>query len=290
MRQGILPEDDIAAMKISVIVTLYKNLPALSVVLEALGNQTDRDFDVIVAEDDDARESKDYLSGIKGLPIRHISQPDCGRNKLVIQNKAIAAAAGEYLIFLDGDTVPFRHYVEYTRKISRRGRVLSGRRVNLNPMDTARILSGELTTQRLESHYWWHVVKNFRDREARVEQGIQLDPSGWFYRRIMARRNSHADILGCNFSCYREDIIAINGFDEGYGDSIIGQEDTDLSWRFRAAGFELLSAKYIANCFHLYHSVNTKRNPEQDTIDMRRMKENRELGRYVCEKGISQYL
>ena len=41
-------------MKLSVIIAFYKNLPFLDLVLSGLKNQTYDDFEVIVAEDDDA--------------------------------------------------------------------------------------------------------------------------------------------------------------------------------------------------------------------------------------------
>ena len=45
-------------------------------------------------------------------------------------------------------------------------------------------------------------------------------------------------------------MIDINGFDEELGNSAYAS-DTDLEWRFRGVGYKIISAKYIANQFHL---------------------------------------
>ena len=39
--------------------------------------------------------------------------------------------------------------------------------------------------------------------------------------------------MGCNFSCYKQAMIDINGFDEELGNSAYAS-DTDLEWRFKS--------------------------------------------------------
>lgn len=49
-------------------------------------------------------------------------------------------------------------------------------------------------------------------------------------------------------------IYAINGFDEEYTLPAVG-EDTDLFWRFQAAGFQVKSVRNLAQCsINLYHT------------------------------------
>ncbi len=68
----------------------------------------------------------------------------------------------------------------------------------------------------------------------------------------MASRKRNTSLIGCNFSCFKDDMMAINGFDESYGESSL-PDDMDIDWRFRAYGLELYSCKNVANTFHLYH-------------------------------------
>lgn len=276
-------------MKASIIVTTYKDLASLETVLDALKRQTYKEFEVVVAEDDDAKEVSDFLDGYRGLCIKHVSHSDTGRNKVVIQNKAIAKSSGDYLFFIDGDIVPFKHFVEYSLKIAKPRQVLSGRRVNLSKQLTALIKNKTLDPCWIEDHYTSFFMKHIACKYTRAKQGLQLNPDHFVYKKLISRRKRNSEILGCNFSCFKSDIESINGFDEGYGDSIIGQEDTDLTWRFRGVGCLLKSSKNIANCFHLWHKENTNRNKVQDMIDIELMKQKQRDRIFVSENGLDKY-
>ena len=273
-------------MKISIIIPLYKDLVSLKLVLEALERQTYKKFEIIIAEDNDDPETVIFLQNYTHLNIVHISQPDTGRNKVIIQNKAIKKASGEYLFFIDGDIVPFKHFIEYSLQIAKPKRVLTGRRVNLDENTTKLIKDGKLNIQDIENNYFTFLWKNRHNKELRGEQGIELNPNGFLYKYIISKRKRNIEILGCNFSCFKEDIVAINGFDEGYGQSIIGQEDSDLTWRFQGLNFQLYSTKNISNCFHLWHKENLNRNRIQDKIDLKIMKQKQEQKVYSCKNGL----
>lgn len=277
-------------MRVSVIVTIYKDLVSLGIVLEALRRQTYKNFEIIVAEDDDAKETIEFLKDFKDLKILHLSQADTGRNKVVIQNKAISQAQGEYLIFIDGDIVPFKHFIEYTLKISKPKRILAGRRVNLNEEMSAQIKQKKLNIEDIENKYFKYLMQNKNDRNARVEQGIQLNPEGFIYKHFLSKRVRNTEILGCNFSFYKEDIIAINGFDESYGYAVLG-DDTDLTWRFIACGIELYSSKNIANVFHLYHPVSSPQDKHDTSDSIKRFEYRKSNNLYIVEDeyGLSKY-
>ena len=270
---------------VSIIIPLYKDLVSLKLVLEALERQSYKDFEIIIAEDDDSPETISFLKNYTHLNIVHISQPDTGRNKVFIQNKAILKASGEYLFFIDGDIVPFKHFIEYSLQIAKPKRVLAGRRVNLDEDTTALIKEGKLDIQDIENNYLSFLWKNRNNREVRVEQGIQLHPNSLVYK-LISKRNRNAEILGCNFSCFKEDMLAINGFDEGYHPMVIFKDDTDLTWRFRGLKIELYSSKNIANCFHLWHPENSKRDIEQDKIGLELMKKKQSQKLYFCKNGL----
>lgn len=275
-------------MKVSVIITLYKDLISLGVVLDALRRQTYKEFEVIIAEDDDAQESIEFLKNYKDLNIVHLSQPDTGRNKVIIQNQAICKAQGEYLFFIDGDIVPFKHFIEYSLKIAEHKQILTGRRVNLNEEITFKIKNNEMKIEEIENNYFRYLLKNRKDRNARAEQGIQLNPDGFIYRYFLSKRKRNTEILGCNFSCYKEDIVSINGFDEEYHPLATLADDTDLTWRFKGKGCTLRSSKNIANCFHLWHKVGLVPifDPEED-IEL--FKSNQKNRQYACKQGMDKY-
>lgn len=257
-------------------------------ILIALTNQTYTNFEVIIAEDDEAESTKSFIQNFHGLEIKHVFHPDQGNQKTKIQNKAINISTGEYLIFIDGDTIPYRHFIEYQVAIAERKSICCGRRVNLPAKISHRLREGKLTITTLERYYWWFVIRDFLwNRTTRYEQGIQLDPSGIIYRYFMKNRERNSDVLGCNFSCYKDDMIAINGFDESYPKARLG-DDIDLTWRFKMAGYSLKSSKNLANVFHLYHKKlisNYSKNSEKEL-----MNERKEKRIFICENGLNQYV
>lgn len=273
-------------MTVSVLIPVYRNLPALALVLEAMRAQTRMPDEIVIAEDAQEESTAAFLADYADLPITHIRHEDLGNRKTVILNKAVCKATSDYLIFIDGDVIPYTHFVEYHTALAAPKRVLSGRRVNLDEAHTRRLLDGSLKAGTLERFYLLFALCFMFDRSFRYEQGFQLSPKGVVYRLFMKGRRRNVDIIGCNFSCYKADFKAINGFDESYLHSRLG-DDTDLTWRFRAAGYTIGSVKNLANLFHLHHR-KLARHPEADA-EVVRLRAKRQSGEYYCEKGVSQY-
>ncbi len=272
-------------MKVSVIVTTYKDLTTLAITLDALRRQDYKDFEVVIAEDDNSSDTTAFLKNYTDLDIVHVSHPDTGRTKTTIQNKAVLASSGEYLIFIDGDVIPYRKYISSQVAIAKKKQVLAGRRVNLNEKISKKIRNRELDPLLIEKYFWIYALMFMFDKETRFEQGFYIAPNALFYKLFLKKRKRNISILGCNWSCFKEDFIAINGFDEAYINSSIG-EDTDLDWRFKAAGYTVKSSKNIANMFHLYHKKSDALGGSSGRLQMEK---NMRQGKYVCEKGIMQY-
>lgn len=273
-------------MLVSLIVTLYKDIEALGIILDSLQLQTYKDFEVIVAEDCEEEETKEFLRSYTGLTIKHVYHEDVGRTKTTIQNKAVCQSSGEYLIFIDGDIVPYSTFVEYQVKVARPKQVMSGRRVNLDASFSAKIRNREMNISQIENNYFWYALKFMFNKEIRFEQGFSADPDGFVYKNILQKRVRNANIIGCNWSCFKEDFVAINGFDESYGLSCLG-DDTDLDWRFKASGCTLVSSKNIANVFHLHHP--DERKFYDATQEVKWFKERQKANTFYCEHGMDQY-
>ena len=269
---------------VSVIVPTYKDIVALNLILKALETQTYKNFEVIIAQDDDSLDVKEYLEKNKlDLKIKRFSHEDDGNRKGIIINKALPSVFGEYLIFIDGDVIPFSTFVESHVCLSEKKTVLCGRRVNLGDKVSKDLRDGVKTPYELEKNY----VKYFKyikdDNVRHYEQGIRLNPSSILYK-IVNKLNRNAHVLGSNFSCFREDMFFINGFDE----SVIGcsKDDVDLEWRFLDSGCKMKSCKYSANLFHLNHSRNDR--VEEAKLAKVMMDENRKNGLFVCKNGIKK--
>jgi GT2 family glycosyltransferase len=59
-------------------------------------------------------------------------------------------------------------------------------------------------------------------------------------------------LKGCNMSFNKEDLIAVNGFDERYCGPSTG-EDTDIGFRLQLNGVRVKNLKNIAILYHRYH-------------------------------------
>jgi len=271
-------------VKVSVVITTYKDLVALGLALDALKLQDYDDFEVVIAEDSEERSTVEFLKNYSELNIKHVSHKDIGRTKTVIQNKAVVASSGEYLIFLDGDVIPYSKFVSSQVKIAKRGQVLAGRRVNLDEKISQIIRDKRITAIDIEKNYWLYALKFMLDKNSRFEQGFFVSPNSFIYKNFLSKRERSSSILGCNFSCFKDDLLAINGFDISYEPFTFG-DDMDLSWRLKASGCKLISSKNIANVLHLYHPVSRGKVLENVRERYNRNKEN---NIYITTNGINK--
>ncbi|WP_321778868.1 glycosyltransferase [Sulfurimonas sp.] len=272
-------------MKVSIVIAVYKDIESLDLIIRALKKQTYKNFEVIVAEDNNSIEMKNYVASIAGLDVKHTFQEDNGVRKSRSQNNGILKASGEYLIFLDGDIIPYSTFVQGHVSLAQKDRVLAGRRVNLNAELTKKFRDKSLSSYTLEKFYFLLGFTLMFDRNARFEQGVHVDADSFIYKGIMSKRKRNTSLIGCNFSCYKEAMIAINGFDESYGESSL-PDDVDLDWRFQAYGLKLVSCKNIANTFHLYHK---KQNNPTSLEQRERFNKNKKNKKYVCNQGLDKH-
>jgi len=261
---------------------VYKDIRALELVLDSLKNQTYKNFEVIVVEDGSFSEMKEFIENYDGLDIKHTTQEDLGVRKARSQNNGLIASTGEYLIFIDGDCLLYSTFIAGHVALAQSGFVLSGRRLNLNIELTKELRDGGLSAFDIENNLFTKHINLAFDKSTRFEQGIYISPDGFIYNSFIKNRERNTSILGCNFSCYKADMLAINGFDESYGESAVS-DDMDLDWRFRAYGLKLKSCKNIANMFHLFHKAHD-RGDASAQVALMRQREKESLFR--CVDGV----
>jgi GT2 family glycosyltransferase len=216
----------------------------------------------------------------KNLDITHLFQEDIGWRKNIALNKAVMAAKYEYLIFIDGDCVPFDNFIENHVKQAEKKIVLAGKRVELGENITKEIRSKKLTVSKLTNNYWFFLPKLIKDKTRHLEDMLHVSYKSFLVPIIRKEVNY---IIGCNWSAFKEDILTINGFDETYTLPSVG-EDVDLGWRFRGLGIELKSCRHNANLVHLYHKKRF--DSSQGIINNAILKKNFDANRFFCENGI----
>lgn len=275
-------------MKVSLIIAVYKDVEALSLIIGSLRHQTYKNFEVIVAEDGEDERMSEFVASVKDLDIKHTTQEDLGIRKTRSLNNGILVSTGEFLVFIDGDCIPYSTFLESYVKIAEEGFVFSGRRANLGPKYSNMLRNKAITSLYLESRFVVNYIFIALDsKEGHTEDGLYFSPDGWIYNKFIKNRKASTSILGCNYACFKKDIIAINGYDEGYGETAIG-DDTDLEWRFKALGCKIKSAKNVANVFHLYHS-RSFRNRIDTNKYFEIFKENKLNNKFICTFGLSSH-
>src|SRR5438067_1465466 len=128
---------------ISVVITTYNRPDALAAVVRACFMQTDKNFEIIIADDGSAANTRDCVESLAAgapMPVRHVWQPDEGFRAAMARNRGILAAKGDYIVFLDGDCVPQRDFIARHRALSEPGCLVSGSRILMSEGLTRRVL------------------------------------------------------------------------------------------------------------------------------------------------------
>lgn len=239
-------------MKVSLIIPTYKDVVALRLILEAMECQTYRDFEVIIAEDDNSSETKNLIESSNfSYPIKHYNHEDIGNRKPKAVNTSIAMSSGEYIIMIDGDTIPYSTFVEAHVSLSEPKKALCGRRVNLGDKVSQDLCRGIKNIGEIEHNFFTYYSYLKEDNSRHLEQGIYLKPNS-LLQKFVSKLDKNTHILASNFSCYKSDLLAVNGIDEALPFAP-NRDDTDLEWRLKAIGVEMKSCKFSANLLHLNH-------------------------------------
>lgn len=144
-------------MKLSVIITTYNSEDWLSKVLEGYSNQTEKDFEIVIADDGSTEKTNEVITLFKDVfnhPIIHVWQPDEGFQKSKILNKAIVKTNSDYLLFTDGDCIPRKDFIYQHLKYKEEGCFLSGGYFKL-PLSISKLISSEnIRNQECFSIFW----------------------------------------------------------------------------------------------------------------------------------------
>jgi glycosyltransferase involved in cell wall biosynthesis len=264
---------------LTVIVATYNRPDALDAALRALAGQSDRGFEIVVADDGSGEATAAVVSAWAPrlpVPLRHVWQEDRGFRLAEIRNRAILQSFGEICVFLDGDCLARRDFVAAHRRLAAPGWFVAGNRILLSPAATQRILSEELTPENWTVPAWLSARQRGDINRLAPLARLPLGP----LRRLTARRWEGA--RGCNIAVRREDLLRADGFDAAV--TGWGLEDSDLVIRLIRAGCRRKDGRFATGVLHLWH-------PEQDRS---RLAENRRRldallasDRLRAERGLS---
>jgi glycosyltransferase involved in cell wall biosynthesis len=273
---------------ISVIVATYNRENALSAVLRSLARQSDRDFEVLVADDGSSVSTAQVVSDwTTRMPVRvrHVWHPDQGFRLAEIRNRAIRASTGTYCVFLDGDCITRADFVAAHRRLAEPGWFVTGNRILLSRELTERILRAGLEPEQWRFAEW--LAARAHRQVNRFAPLLDL-PLGRL-RRLQARRWRGA--RGSNMAFWRSDLDTVDGFDAAY--SGWGREDSDIFARMIHAGVLRKDGRFGTGVLHLWHTeadrARLAENEQMlaDVTDGTRVRAQQGLSRVIEETGAS---
>ena len=236
-------------MELSVIISTYNNPEWLSKVLTGYQMQTFQQFELLIADDGSGEETKAMIADFQqtsSYAIKHIWHPDDGFRKCTILNRSIEASDSGYLVFSDGDCIPRNDFLEVHFSKRKPGYFLSGGYFKL-PMPISKMITAEdIQLQRCFDINWLHergLKPSFKDNK--------LKGRGLKQQLLNNFTPTKATWNGHNASGWKEDITAVNGFDERMK---YGGEDREMGERMMNKGIKGIQVRYSAVCVHLDHS------------------------------------
>lgn len=261
-------------MKLSVIVTTYNRPHALKRVLEGLFCQTLRPHEILVADDGSNEETRDLVDRYRAdspVSLVHVWQPDKGFRLSRIRNKAIRKATGEYLVILDGDCIPERHFVADHAALARPGCFFQGKRVLVNQKaETA-------FEERDANSFLRKVLHAVRGNISNAHHIVRMPALPAYTTAKLS------GIRGCNMAFYKQDLIGVNGYNEAF--TGWGREDQEIVARLFRYGIQRQEHPFRAICYHLWHPENPRtRLDENDRLLAQALASET----WVCEQGLAQ--
>ena len=230
-------------MKISLIITTYNREDALNIVLKSVALQSLLPDEVIIADDGSTEATAEVIHEHQQqfpIPIIHCHHQDLGFRVAHIRNKAIRNASGDYIILTDGDMILHPDFVKDHAASAKLGFFIQG----------SRVLLDEITTKK--------TIENHRLRFSWISKGItnrfNAMHNALLMHIILIEKKDYHGIRSCNMSAWRQDIFAINGFNEAFVGW--GREDSEFALRLLNSGIMRLNLRFGAICYHLWHRSN----------------------------------
>jgi glycosyltransferase involved in cell wall biosynthesis len=255
------------------LISTYEQPVSLAKVLRGVALQDRWPDEVFITDDGSGEETRTVIEAWRKrarVPVHHVWHPHDGFRKTKLLNQAVAAAKGEYLVFLDGDCVPHPKFIADHERLAEKGFWVQGRRCYVQEQFVPEFAPGETSVWK------WLLSRRIQG----IAKAVRLP------RPVVFHNKKQRGIIGCNMAFWREDVVAVNGFDETYIGRGIGP-DSDLGTRLYNLGRPRKFVYGQALVYHLNHHVE----PRHDLAGKRaRLEELLRSGRTRCEVGLQQYL
>jgi glycosyltransferase involved in cell wall biosynthesis len=237
-----------ATPTVGVVFTTYNRPRDLERVLAGYSRQTHGRFEIVIADDGSGDETRRCIENARRnwqLDIRHVWHEDIGFRKCRILNRAIAETTADYLIFTDGDCIPHPEFVSGHLSLARPGCFVSGGCVRLGKTATEAIEARHVLASSVFDSRWLAELG-----ESQVNLRKLLFSVRPWHNLMNGITTTRPTWNGHNSSTWREEVLAVNGFDERLG---YGGLDREFGERLERCGMRGIQARYSLICLHLEH-------------------------------------
>ena len=262
----------------SLVITTYNWPEALEKVLQSVAWQSILPGEVLIADDGSNIDTTDIVKKVQDtfpVAIKHYWHEDVKKRKTRINNIAISEAKYDYLIFIDHDIILHPKFIEDHLALAKPGFFVNGSRFLINKQSTDMFLAKQNMTPL--------VLKKLRGKNNLNKMRF---PSLMTY--LASRYQSHDNmahiVRGCNMAFWKNDLLAVNGYDERYQGW--GREDSDIAIRLFNNGIKKRSIKFGGIAYHLQHK---EANKADDDVYERMMTNVLETKSKWAETGLNQY-
>lgn len=275
--------------KITVIVTLYNRLEYARNMILALLNQTKMIDELIFADDGSKDDVKDVIGDlIEKCPftIKKTYQADLNFRAARSRNNGAREASGDFLIFLDQDVIFSNDFIEKIYNARAKKKILCGRAIFVNKEQKESIqkeieLSPSFDFDKIYEKY---IPQGTRKSMRKIYKKDRLN-------RILYKiklRTRGVKMASLILAIYKEDYIAINGFDEKFVGW--GEEDDDFGNRFFKYGGDVESMEYLRHPIHMYHPSSPSKKDLPNLVYYRKRKKEISKTNYRAEYGYDNIL
>lgn len=260
----------------SLIISTYNWPEALELSLLSILLQTVLPNEVIIADDGSGEDTRKiiekYIHDFP-VPLIHVWHEDKGFRLAMIRNKAIAKASFEYIIQIDGDMILHNNFIEDHLNFAKPDSFIRASRCYINKERIAFVLKNK----KADFHYYSKGITN-------RFSAFHFPFFGKIYE-YKYKTDEPYEIHGCNMAFWRENAIAVNGYNEDFEGW--GPEDKEFVVRLLNSGFTKRFLKQGGIAFHIWHPENTKPNIQaNEDIFANAIRQKKSY----CENGINKYL
>lgn len=231
---------DFAPPATSLIIATYNWAEALYCSLLSVAKQKILPQEVIIADDGSDSRTRSVIARLRDtfpIPIVHVWHEDLGFRKSQILNKAVARAAGPYVVQVDGDVLLHPSFIADHQAAAEPGAFIRGTRARLTPPKTEILLENADVNLHFYSPGVYHRFNAFR---------LPV-----FQRLGQRKEMKSRSVRGSNLAFWKADFLRVNGYNNDL--SGWGHEDEELAARFINNSIIKKIVKLGAVQFHLHH-------------------------------------